>query len=107
MSPQEEDTSVVIVGLGLRLDCKPAPTAVKLATPISSADGEKGRVFVTELIPGGAAQRSNLLKFNDEILSVDHVPVASQTVVSFLLYFLHGRDLLFLGQASAIYLSVS
>eukprot|EP00961_Rhodomonas_salina_P085864 1153324-Rhodomonas_salina.1 len=81
MSPQEEDHSVVIVGLGLRLDNKPAASAGKLAIPISSEGGEKSRVFVTELISGGAAQRSNLLKFNDEILSVDHVPVSTNTVV--------------------------
>jgi diadenosine tetraphosphatase ApaH/serine/threonine PP2A family protein phosphatase len=41
---------------------------------------DEGRVFVTELVAGGAAERSNLLKQNDEILHIDHIPVLGRTV---------------------------
>ena len=72
------DNSVVIAGLGLRL--APQPTeSVRAACHSKSPD--EGRVFVTELVNGGAAQRSNLLKQNDEILHVDHVQTKLRTVV--------------------------
>jgi len=72
------DNSVVIAGLGLRL--APQPTQdVRAACHSKSPD--EGRVFVTELVNGGAAQRSNLLKQNDEILHVDHVQTKLRTVV--------------------------
>ena len=48
---------------------------------------DAGRVFVTELISGGAAERSNLLRLNDEILHVDHVETAGRSVVSELLQY--------------------
>eukprot|EP00960_Hanusia_phi_P024992 735606-Hanusia_phi.AAC.1 len=65
MTPLGSDGSVVIAGLGLRL--APTPTDPLLAHPkCTSAD--EGRCFVTELVAGGAAERSNLLKVNDEIL---------------------------------------
>ena len=72
------DGSVVIAGLGLRLSS--TPTDPHQSHPKCSS-AEEGRCFVTELVAGGAAERSNLLKVNDEILHVDHVPALGRSVV--------------------------
>lgn len=82
MTASANEKSVVIAGLGLRLGSHPVDAA-----QVSPAHEEAatGRVFVTELLPGGAAERSNLLRLNDEILHVDHVETAGRSVVS--LYF--------------------
>ena len=73
------DLSVVIAGLGLRLAPVPHASGERTVHP-KCLSPEEGRVFVTELIAGGAAERSNLLKQNDEILHIDHVPVLGRAV---------------------------
>ena len=67
----------VISGLGLRL----GPHSTKDCISGKNCNDDSGRVFVTELIPGGAAERSNLLRLNDEILHVDHIETRGRTVV--------------------------
>ena len=80
MTASSVEKSVVIAGLGLRLGSQAVD-----ATQVGSSHEEisTGRVFVTELLPGGAAERSNLLRLNDEILHVDHVETVGRTVVSY------------------------
>jgi diadenosine tetraphosphatase ApaH/serine/threonine PP2A family protein phosphatase len=73
------DLSVVIAGLGLRLAPIPHASGERTVHP-KCLSPDEGRVFVTELIAGGAAERSNLLKQNDEILHIDHVPVLGRAV---------------------------
>jgi diadenosine tetraphosphatase ApaH/serine/threonine PP2A family protein phosphatase len=73
------DLSVVIAGLGLRLAPVPHASGERTVHP-KCLSPDEGRVFVTELIAGGAAERSNLLKQNDEILHIDHVPVLGRAV---------------------------
>ena len=73
------DLSVVIAGLGLRLAPVPHVSGERTVHP-KCLSPDEGRVFVTELIAGGAAERSNLLKQNDEILHIDHVPVLGRAV---------------------------
>jgi C-terminal processing protease CtpA/Prc len=73
-----DDGSVVIVGLGLRLAQQ---TTESLRVSRHPEKIDNCRVFVTELIEGGAAQRSNLLRQNDEIMHVDNVPTHSRTVM--------------------------
>ena len=73
------DQSVVIAGLGLRLAAIPHVSGERTVHP-RCLSADEGRVFVTELVPGGAAERSNLLKQNDEILHIDHVPVLGRAV---------------------------
>ena len=82
MSPvvaAQVDLSVVIAGLGLRLAPTPHASGERTVHP-KCLGPDEGRVFVTELTPGGAAERSNLLKQNDEILHIDHIPVLGRTV---------------------------
>jgi len=73
------DLSVVIAGLGLRLAPTPHPSGDRAVHP-KCLSPDEGRVFVTELVSGGAAERSNLLKQNDEILHIDHIPVLGRAV---------------------------
>ena len=80
MTGNPSDKTAVIAGLGLRLGSQPSEGG---QATIQAEDA--GRVFVTELISGGAAERSNLLRLNDEILHVDHVETAGRSVVSELL----------------------
>jgi hypothetical protein len=80
MTPLNSDGSVVIAGLGLRLGPQPAEPLTTIIPP--TVNPNLVRVFVTELVPGGAAERSQLLRLNDEILHVDHIPTAGRTVVS-------------------------
>ncbi len=77
MTASASEKSVVIAGLGLRLGSQPVDDS--LVSPANET--AIGRVFVTELLPGGAAERSNLLRLNDEILHVDHVDTAGRSVV--------------------------
>jgi C-terminal processing protease CtpA/Prc len=79
MTPLNTDGSVVIAGLGLRLGSQPAEPLTTIIPP--SVNPNLVRVFVTELVPGGAAERSQLLRLNDEILHVDHVSTAGRSVV--------------------------
>lgn len=80
MSSGSSDGSVIIAGLGLRLGPVPAEPRT---THIPEGIAGENRVFVTELVSGGAAERSNLLRLNDEILHVDHTSTSpSRTVVS-------------------------
>jgi len=74
------DLSVVIAGLGLRLAPTPHVSGERTVHP-KCLSSDEGRVFVTELVSGGAAERSNLLKQNDEILHIDHIPVLGRPVV--------------------------
>ncbi len=58
MSPvaAQVDLSVVIAGLGLRLAPTPHASGERTVHP-KSLGPDEGRVFVTELTPGGAAER--------------------------------------------------
>ena len=81
MTASANERSVVIAGLGLRLGTQAVD--MNQGSGTSQEDSViSGRVFVTELLPGGAAERSNLLRLNDEILHVDHVETAGRSVVS-------------------------
>jgi C-terminal processing protease CtpA/Prc len=77
MTAATNERSVVIAGLGLRLGTQ----AVDVGGTSQEDSVLSGRVFVTELLPGGAAERSNLLRLNDEILHVDHVETTGRSVV--------------------------
>ena len=72
------DGSVIIAGLGLRLGPVPAEPRT---THIPEGIAGENRVFVTELVSGGAAERSNLLRLNDEILHVDHCQTSPSRTV--------------------------
>ena len=58
MSPvaTQVDLSVVIAGLGLRLAPTPHASGERTVHP-KCLGPDEGRVFVTELTPGGAAER--------------------------------------------------
>jgi C-terminal processing protease CtpA/Prc len=81
MTASANERSVVIAGLGLRLGTQAVDMGQGAGTPQEDSVNS-GRVFVTELLPGGAAERSNLLRLNDEILHVDHVETTGRSVVS-------------------------